>query len=175
MTKKLQFNTMSSTIQEMSEEVVRGNEDSDTHPSFDTSRPEDVDWWLGEFENVMVGYHIPRNAWVRRFMECPKVSQDVRSYVAGTASIIGDFSDLPYAQLRKSLLEKYGPLRPCSYIMHKIHSVRGDSVTETRDKLQRLMRLYNRAAEDEGRTPLSVEDMCYSFLTAVPEAYSTLR
>jgi len=128
-----------------------------------TSDPSSVDTFFVHFERLMKASSVPQGNWARRFLECPMVGESVKDLLDRSGT-----DPLPYPEIRSTILETHGPLFTVAYWKSQLHAVKGTDRESVRNTLNRLLKLHNRAATDEGRELLTDRDLCICFANAFP-------
>lgn len=126
-------------------------------------RDDYLDAWFVAFESLMLSHRIAETEWVEKFVESDKVGYEYKRRIT-------DLKEPNYKDVRKHLLEVYGPACPLGFHRRALYNVRGTSREEVTSKLYDRLTLYNRAARDEGREEWTDKDLLYPFVDAFPEA-----
>lgn len=87
-------------------------------PALDTTKMAEVDGWFQAFEVKMRAMKIAEEHWAERLEECPKVPQELKRQMA--SEDVGT-----YDQMRRHVLEQYGPVDPVGYFRAQLYNVRG--------------------------------------------------
>lgn len=129
-----------------------------------------MDNWFSSFESRLLSAEIPKSAWGKKFIECPKVPEDLRIHLrekmdAETGRpIVAD-----YEAIRKHILGVYGPMHPMGYFSSLLWKVQGNNKEDVLRELRDIRILYNRAARDAKRPVFNDADLLYPFIKAFPE------
>jgi hypothetical protein len=127
-----------------------------------------MDKWFIEFESRLQSQQVPRDQWTARFVECPSVPENLKSRVRQN----GNNVHVPYEDLRRQLLNEFGPTDAVSFFRRRLHTVRCSSAAEAKETLSELLELHNRAATDALREQLTPKDLCYCFIDSLPKDVS---
>jgi hypothetical protein len=134
-------------------------------PTLDLSQTDTLDCWFRSYESRMKANGVQPEYWHERFVDCPSVSEEVKTDYASHAN---------YTELRRAILVAHGPTHPTAFYMRQLHRVTGETGQAVREKLRVYMALYNRAVIDAGRPELIMDekDLVYAFCDAFPPATS---
>lgn len=131
----------------------------------DTSR---LDAWFVTFETNMKASWIPEKFWVKKFLECPHVSEGIK---AQSQTLIDKSPNVTYSQLWTFFMKQYGPKCACEYYRSQIRKIKGTFAEDIRDRMTQLMVLHNRSRvlENYESVFLTTDHLCYDFVEAFPE------
>ena len=128
-----------------------------------TAEPAEIDAWFLAFETRLQSTGVTPDKYVEKFVECPSVPEHLKSRVRDNES-----GELSYTDLRRKILEEFGPVEPVAFFKRKLHHLRCATAAEAKQQISTLLELHNRAAVDHEEGKLKDHSLCYCFMDALP-------
>lgn len=134
-------------------------------PQFSTADPGLIDRWFTQFEGRLSGNAVAEHAWLQRWHQCQLVDAKYKEMAIQHAAEIRD-----YPTLRRYFLDTYGPPFPTDFYKSRMYGLRDSTPVEAKDELDALLTVHNRAARDEGLSPMKPANLVYCYIGALPGA-----
>jgi len=128
---------------------------------------DELDAWLLAAEAAMAAHNVAERDWACRLLTCPAMPEDVRVSIA-------DGGVSSYPELRRRILQQFGPSDPVGESWCKVFDFKGPDCKSIRLGLGKLLKLHNRACRDAGRPEKTQLDLVQPFIRAFPQRTQVL-